>query len=235
MGWNLSVVGMIFSHLRLTRCAGIACAGVVLVGIAGCAATAPAVGASHASKPPDRSCWPKELLSSEQPLAGAPMASGLAAAPVKANGALEEDGDDVRAQEVITDFPRTQIADPARDAVVLVSFTVRTTSPGGWELGKSMGILAFEDLGERGVLWKPVCPANPAEVGEQLRAGGHEPLPARIEPGQTASGWVAFVVPRTTTAMTLRLQQARPDGGWSASESPLMLRPTPGANPVAGG
>lgn len=226
---------MIFSHLRLTRCAGIACAGAVLVTITGCASTAPAADTAHPSKPPDRSCWPKELLSSEQPLGGAPMASGLTEAPVKANASLEEDGDDVQAHEVITDFPRTQLADPARDTVVLVSFTVRTTSPGGWELGKSMGILAFEDLGERGVLWKPVCPANPTEVGAPLRAGGREPLPARIEPGQTASGWVAFVVPRATTAMTLRLQRVRPGGGWSASESPLMLRPTPGAHPVAGG
>lgn len=207
----------------------------MLVAIAGCAGTAPAADKAHASKPPDRSCWPKELLSSEQPLAGARVASELTAAPVKANASLEENGDDVQAQEVITDFPQTQLADPARDTVVLVSFTVRTTSPGGWELGKSMGILAFEDLGERGVLWKPVCPAKPADVGALLRAGGHEPLPARIEPGQTATGWAAFVVPRATTAMTLRLQQIRSDGSWSASESPLMLRPAPGANPVSGG
>lgn len=227
---------MIIPTRRIVRGAGLACAGAVLVSVAGCAAATPRPDPAEVVKPADRSCWPSERgFTSAQPYLAAPgIASGFSPAPVKAHAGLAEEGDDITGHELITDFPlppNTSIADPAREAVVAVSFTVRTTDPRGWELGKSMGLLAFEDLGERGQLWKPICPAKPTEVGEALRASGREPLPAHIGPGQSVTGWVAFLVPRSTQALTLRLQHIRPDGGWSATSGPLMALPNPHPDP----
>lgn len=229
---------MIIPVRRVSKCAGIACATAVLVGVAGCGTVALAPADPAPATPADRSCWPQGRYSNEEPFQDSSVTAGFSAVPGKASGGLSDDRDAVEAQEVITDFPQppnAQVTDPAQNAVVLVSFKVKTTHPAGWEPGKSVVVIAYEDLGERGTLWKPICPANPSEVADLIRAGGREPLPARVEPGQSATGWAAFIVPRTSTALTLRVQRIDPtQSTWSGGPLMRPATPAPHAAPAPG-
>jgi hypothetical protein len=66
------------------------------------------------------------------------------------------------------------------------------------------------------------CPSHDPGVLAAMRAAGHDPLPERIAPGQTATGWVAFLVPRASTAINLWMRHLDSDGGYAGAESPLL-------------
>lgn len=96
-----------------------------------------------------------------------------------------------------------------------------------------MAVVTFEDAvdaggaGNGGLGRGAVCALEPAAVAATLRATGREPLPAQVEPGQAAHGWVAFAVPRTSRVLNLRLQRLDPEGGYGAASYPLLNRPAP--------
>lgn len=210
---------------RTARLAGIAAyAAAVLVSTAGCANTTPEVATPRAVPAGDQACWPRDQFANEQPSLNPPYATELTAQPVELTAGVGTANEQVRAPQAILDFPQTEITDPAQNAVVLVSTTVFTTDPAGWQLDRSLAVIAFHDVGTGSQERTGICPLDPARIAGILRATGREALPARIEPGQTASGWVAFVVPRTATVLTLRLQRLDPDGGYAAASYPLLER-----------
>lgn len=214
---------------RGMRFVGVAgCAVALLVGITGCAPDPARPGPSRVGVG-EQACWPRDRFGNETPSPNRAFASELTAQPIEITASFGNAVDKVLADAVVLDFPQTELADPAQAALVLASTTVSTSDPGGWELGKSMAVITFEDTGggNGGLARGAVCPLAPAAVAATLRATGREPLPARVEPGQTAHGWVAFVVPRTARVLNLRLQRLDPEGGYGAASYPLLNRPAP--------
>lgn len=214
------------------------CTVAVLAGLTACTThTGDTAPRPDAVAPGDRTCWPRDQFGNEMPSLNPAYASGLTSDPIELTAGVGTPTDQVEAPQAILDFPQMAITDLNKNMVVLVLTKVFTDEPAGWDLNRSMAIVAFEPAGPDhapadgagGLARTGICPLGPAEVAGVLRATGREPLPAHVSAGQTAEGWVAFVVPRTSTVLTLRLQRLDPDGGYAAASYPLFARPAPGA------
>lgn len=192
---------------------------VALAAAAGCSIPAPSSAPSP--PPPSDACVSTRNLSPETPLTSTPAATAFSASAVPLSSFMRTGADTITGQQTILDFPTpTQVVAPDQ-AVVLASFTVNTTDPNGWQLSRSFDAVTFWTVD--GVqLSQQSCPDHTGAVLAAMRAAGHEPLPERIEAGHTATGWVAFVVPRSSTAINLWMRHLDPDGGYAGAEASLL-------------
>lgn len=214
----------------------VACVATTLTVLAGCAGIAPETPTENvvgngsdptaAAVPARLPCWAptRTTLSTLVPLDSTAPRS-FTPTPTDITVGVETSGDEVKARQAILDFPQTQLTDPTANAVVLVSASVHTTNPAGWRLDRAFALMAFEY--DRDTTKMTIrCPLDPAQLSGVLRAAGHEALPARLAAGQSAEGWVAFVVPRSSAVLTLRAQRLEDNGDFAASDAPLMSGPT---------
>jgi hypothetical protein len=133
-------------------------------------------------------------------------------------------GDTITGRQAVLEFPLpAQLAEPAR-VVVLAEFSVSTTDPGGWRLSRSFEAVAFWTA-DGAHASDQACPDQNPDVLAAMRAAGHDPLPERIEPGRTATGWVAFDLPRHATAIDLWCRHLDDDGGFAGAEAALLRIP----------
>jgi hypothetical protein len=229
---------MVRLYGRLSRFSVCTTRVVVIVGLAaavlgGCsAAPAPSAAgpAAPAVPPPDDACLsPHDLtpgVTPGEPMTAPAYSSMLSPNPVPMSTFLRTSGDTVTGHQAILDFsiPGESAAAaeaPSPETVVLLSFTVTTTDPGGWQMSRSLSVVAFEH-DQLGTLSQRRCPDHTLVAA--MCATGHTPLPEHVAPGQTASGWVAFTVPRASTDLTLSVRHLDPDGGYANADSPLLHR-----------
>lgn len=210
---------------------------VVMIGLAaavlsGCSASPPPPSAagpnSPAVPPPDDACLSPRDKTPGEPLTTPAFSSALSADPVPMNTFLRTGGDTVTGHRAILDFPAPGESTAADEdnpgvTVVLLSFTVNTTDPGGWQQSRSLSVVSFGS--EHGATRSERrCPDHSTDLLAAMRAAGHTPLPDRVAPGQTASGWVAFTVLRDSTDLTLSVRHMDPSGGYTSGDSPLLHR-----------
>lgn len=118
--------------MRFVGVAG--CTVALLVGITSCA-TDPARPVPPGLGVGDQACWPRDRFGNETPSPNRAFASERTAQPIEITASFRNAVDKVLVDAVILDFSQTELADPARSALVLASATVSTSDPGGWELG----------------------------------------------------------------------------------------------------
>jgi hypothetical protein len=158
------------------------------------------------------------------PLAGA-VTSTLSATPVRLTGAVSTAGSRIAERTAITDFPAPAATATPRQTIVLLEYTVHSAAPEGWAPGNSLALFASKRLREGFTMTSVICPLDLSAtqgsvLGAAMRAAGHVPLPDLVRRGQTATGWVAFRIQRTFSALTLR-EQIRNGDGYSGGDSPL--------------
>lgn len=205
--------------MRATTAAAAITALLVLAAAAGC--STPATTPAPAPPPPGDACVATRDIGVDAPLTSIPTATAFSATPVPMPWFMRTGGDTITGLRTILDFPVDPQVIAPDQAVVLASFTVTTTDPGGWRLSRSFDAVTFGDQdGAR--LSQQSCPAHDPGVLAAMRAAGHEPLPERIDAGHTATGWVAFVVPRSSTAINVWMRHLYPDGGYAGAEAPLL-------------
>lgn len=197
--------------------------GVAGAVLCGCATPGPTGFDARGPAPSVNACVTGTEDAAEQPLTSPAHASALSPAVVAAPGYFGYGGDSVTPRQAILDFPVPAGVVDAGDDVVVASYTVSTSHPGGWHLSRSLQMIGFwtEDGVHR---FTRSCANQSAPMLEAMRAAGHDALPEYIGPGRTVTGWAAFTVPRTVTDITVRMQHRDPDGGGSAS-SPLLHIP----------
>lgn len=160
---------------------------------------------------------------------GKPIANTLSPSLVRLSSEVfSDDGDMVHANAAILDAvgvaPAPTAAAGSGEVVALLSFTVKITAPGGWDPSSSLMLIPYERTnGTTLTAMRPICPDQDQDVLAAMGATGHPPLPPRIEPGQTVTGWAAFRIPRDSSALTL-LMLRRWHDGYMASESALLKR-----------
>jgi hypothetical protein len=206
--------------------AAIAIAGAVL-----CSCTTPSnapASDSAVTVPAAQACIGDTDRPTDQPLSNAATearTSALSPTAVTGAGYSWSGGDTVYSLQAITEFPVPAGVVATTDDVVLASYSVTTTYPGGWNPSQSLQATAFSaEHGTRRLTRS--CPSQSAPILDAMRAAGHVPLPDHIAAGQTVTGWAAFVVPRTVTDLTMRVQHVSPGGGGAASY-PLLHIPHP--------
>lgn len=185
-------------------------AAVVTAASAGCVSTPTAPPAVEPVRRSVDACVvPGQPLSLDPPT-GRPASTRLRPDPIPLLAGLRTPVDVVSADQVVLDTPlparaRPAGADPA-DVLVLLSVSAHAGRPDGWELAESVALTVWRrDGGEVTSVWQ-VCPLPAEEAEGAIRAAGRLPTPAHLRPGESATGWVAFWVPRTTWMLALRLR-----------------------------
>lgn len=192
---------------------------------AGCSTSAAARPAGVDPPEPATACISTMHTGPETPMTSPPTATAFSATPVSMPTYMHTGGDTITGHQAILDFPLAgQPTDPAR-VEVLTEFTVRTTDPGGWRRSRSFEAVAFWTA-DGTHYSEQACPDQRPDALAAMRAAGHDPLPERIEPGQTATGWVAFDIPRRATAINLWMRHLDPDGGFAGAEAALLHIPS---------
>ena len=194
-----------------------------------CSAPSPTPASDPAvTVPAAQACIGATDKPTDQPLSNAATdarTSALSLAVVAGAGYSWSGGDSVYSLQAITDFPVPAGVVAATDDVVLASYSVTTTYPGGWNLSQSLQATAFwTDNGTRRLT--RACPTQIIPILDAMRTTGHVPLPEHIGPGHTVTGWAAFVVPRAVTDLSMRVQHVDPGGG-GADSYPLLHIPHP--------
>ena len=198
---------------------GVVISVVIAVSLSAC--STPVGGDGAPSLPAGAACISKTHPNSDGPLTTPAHGSAFSPALVPMTAYMRTGGDTVTGQQAILDFPVASTVASADQAVVLSSFTVDTTDPGGWQLSRSLMVVAFRT--QDGTRYsEPGCALQTPEVQAAMRAAGRQPLPERIEPGHSATGWVAFAVPRAATDVTLWMRHLDADGGYAGSATPLL-------------
>lgn len=141
---------------------------------------------------------------------------------LRSSGISSDDGDMLAANEALLSAVGVAPAPDAGQAVAMVSFTVKITTPGDWQPARSLMVIAYRWTNDT-LTPKPICPDQDHSVLAAMGATGHPPLPPRIEPGQTGDGWVAFKIPRDSSALTL-LMLRRGHNGYIANASALLKK-----------
>lgn len=196
---------------------------VALVAFAAAACSAPATTRPTAP-PAATACISTMDTGPEVPLTAPPTATAFTSSPVAMPSYMRTGGDTITGRQAVLEFPLpAQLAEPAR-VVVLAEFSVSTTDPGGWRLSRSFEAVAFWTA-DGAHASEQACPDQNPGVLAAMRAAGHDPLPERIEPGRSATGWVAFDLPRQATAIDLWCRHLDDDGGFAGAEAPLLRIP----------
>lgn len=141
---------------------------------------------------------------------------------LRSSGISSDDGDMLAANEALLSAVGVAPAPDAGQAVALVSFTVKITTAGDWQPARSLMLIAYRRTNDT-LTPTPICPDQDHSVLAAMGATGHPPLPPRIEPGQTVDGWVAFKIPRDSSALTL-LMLRRGHNGYIANTSALLKK-----------
>jgi len=193
-------------------------------GTTGCSTSAVRSGGVDPPPEPATACISTVRAGPEVPMLSPPTATTFSANPVPMRSFMHTGGDTITGRQAILDFSIPgQPVDPTR-VEVLTEFTVTRTDPSGWRRSRSFDAVAFRTTDETRSS-EQACPDQTPAVVAAMRAAGHEPLPERIEPGQSATGWVAFDIPRGATAVNLWLRHLDPDGGFAGAEVALLHIP----------
>ena len=206
--------------MRPTKAPAPAIAAFVALAAAAACST-PATTPTPSSSPPSDACVSTRNVGVDAPLTSTPTATVFSATPAPMSWFMRTGGDTITGLQTILDFPVTAQVVAPDQAVVLASFTVSTTAPAGWQLSRSFDAVTFRTQ-DGAQLSQQSCPAHDPGVLAAMRAAGREPLPERIADGHTATGWVAFVVPRSSTAINLWMRHLDLDGGYAGAEAPLL-------------
>lgn len=210
---------------------GIGASAIAIAGALLCSCSAPPTAPASdpaVTVPAAQACLGDTDKPTDKPLSSAAAnarTSALSPTVVTGAGYSWTGGDTVYSLQAITDFPVPAGVVAATDDVVLASYSVTTTYPGGWNPSQSLQATAFSSEDGTQLLTRS-CPSQAAPILEAMRAAGHVPLPDHIPAGQTVTGWAAFVIPRTVTDLTMRVQHVSPEGG-GATSYPLLHIPHP--------
>jgi hypothetical protein len=164
-----------------------------------------------------------------EPLAGDPDTTRLSADPVRLGGSVSSGGTQIEEKSVITDFPGPSWFSARGQSIVLLEYTIQSGATESWAPGYSLALLVYQRLYDGPTMATAICPLDlsiieNSRLADAMQRAGHQPLPEVVGRGQTLSGWVAFLIPRSVTAVTLR-EEIRFPGGSSGGDSALYRTP----------